>query len=75
MQELSEFIEDMNLVDLPTLGNKFTYFNVDEDSMNCLDRFLISEGLIDKWGLNGKSIDKCSISYHCHILINSRKLN
>lgn len=48
MQDFSEFIEDMNLVDLPTLGNKFTYFNVDEDSMNCLDRFLISEGLIDK---------------------------
>lgn len=75
MLEFSEFIVDMNLIDLPSLGNKYTWFNLGGDSMSRIDRFLISEGLIDSWGINVQSIGDRSISDHCPIFVKSGNLN
>lgn len=36
-----EFIEDINLIDLPILGNRFTWFQFDGLAMSKPDRFLL----------------------------------
>lgn len=70
MQEISEFnnfIVDMELFDVPVLGQKFSWLCSDGISMSRLDRFLISDGLIDLWGVTGQWIGSRDISYHCPI--------
>lgn len=47
MNEFGKFISEINLIDLPTLGNKFTWFNSEYNSVNRLDCFLTLEGLIE----------------------------
>lgn len=63
--DFNNFIVDMELIDVSVTGNKFSWFSSDGSSMSRLDRFLISEGLLDLWGISGQ----CSrdISDHCPI--------
>lgn len=75
MQEFTEFIEDMDVVDLSRFRNKFTCFNMVGDSMSRLDSFLISEGFTNKLGRKCQSIDNRNISDHCPISIKSSKFN
>ncbi|XP_058763157.1 uncharacterized protein LOC131636567 [Vicia villosa] len=42
-----EFIEEMELVDLPTIGGKFTWIKSNGKTMSRLDRFLLSESFIE----------------------------
>lgn len=42
--EFRGFIEDMHLVDLPTLARKFTWFRTNGPSMSQLDQIMVSEG-------------------------------
>ncbi|PNX71591.1 cysteine-rich receptor-like protein kinase, partial [Trifolium pratense] len=44
--EFSLFMEAMEVIDIPILGRKFTWFNSDGSAMNRFDRFLLSEGFI-----------------------------
>ncbi|MCI69330.1 endonuclease/exonuclease/phosphatase family protein, partial [Trifolium medium] len=46
MNAFREFVEVMAVVDLPVLGNKFSWFSSDGKAMSRLDRFLISEGFL-----------------------------
>ncbi|XP_058765931.1 uncharacterized protein LOC131639452 [Vicia villosa] len=48
----SSFIEDSLLIDLPCLGNCFSWFSGDGFSMSRLDRFLVDESLVDRLGLD-----------------------
>lgn len=45
--EFSDFIGNIDLVDLPALGNKLSLFNLAGNSTSRLDRFLVFEDLID----------------------------
>lgn len=56
--EFGEFIDDMDLLDLQVVGNKFTWFNVAGNLTSRLDHFLIYEGLVDKWNIKGQIIGK-----------------
>lgn len=45
MQDFSDFIDEMKLMDLPLEGGLFSWFsNRDLPSLSRLDRFLISQG-------------------------------
>ncbi|CAJ2635642.1 unnamed protein product [Trifolium pratense] len=44
--EFSLFMEATEVIDIPVLGKKFTWFNSDGSAMSRLDRFLLSEGFI-----------------------------
>ncbi|XP_058783877.1 uncharacterized protein LOC131658622 [Vicia villosa] len=46
-----EFIHNSSLVDLPCKGKKFTWYSGDGKSMSRLDWFLISEEVMDRWGV------------------------
>jgi hypothetical protein len=70
--EFTHFSEVMELVDIPVMGKKFTWFNLDGTAMSRLDRFLISEGFIAKEGISNQWVGDLDISDHCPIwLLNS----
>ncbi|XP_058750420.1 uncharacterized protein LOC131623430 [Vicia villosa] len=50
MSEFREFIENMDLVDIPCVGGKYTWFKDNGKAMSRLDRFLVSRRLLDLWG-------------------------
>ncbi|PNX58976.1 cysteine-rich receptor-like protein kinase, partial [Trifolium pratense] len=62
-----EFVEDMELVDIPVLGKKFSWFSSDGKAMSRLDRFLLSDGFMGKSGISGQWIGDRDISDHCPI--------
>ncbi|XP_058723105.1 uncharacterized protein LOC131594923 [Vicia villosa] len=47
MSEFNGFIEGMELVDVPTIGGKFTWLNSNGKVMSRIDRFLLSEDFIE----------------------------
>ncbi|XP_058774638.1 uncharacterized protein LOC131648924 [Vicia villosa] len=73
--DFSDSIGTLDLVDLPAIGNKFSWFNLASDAASRLDRFLVSEGLIDAWDLKGQCIGDISLSNHCPMSIKANRLN
>lgn len=65
--ELSDFINVIDLVDLPSKGNKFTWFITSCSYLSRIANFLISEGLIDFWGLKGKAVGNREVLDHSPI--------
>ncbi|GAU47212.1 hypothetical protein TSUD_403530 [Trifolium subterraneum] len=65
--EFRQFVEGMEVVDVPVTGKKFTWFSADRKAMSRLDRFLLSEGFIDKAGVSGQWVGDRDISDHCPI--------
>ncbi|XP_058180127.1 uncharacterized protein LOC131298670 [Rhododendron vialii] len=67
MKDFLEFCNNMELIDLPMLGRKFTWTNYQDHAIhNCLDRFLISPQWMEKfkvlqWGLHRPISDHCPI--------------
>lgn len=47
IEELNEFINPIELVDIPTISNFFTWSNRDGSSRSRLDKFLLSKSLVD----------------------------
>ncbi|XP_058742105.1 uncharacterized protein LOC131614552 [Vicia villosa] len=50
----NEFIEVMDLVDLSTIGGKFTWFKSNGKAMSRLDRFLLSKSFVEDWKVDGQ---------------------
>lgn len=46
--EFRDFLGSSRLVDVPCLGNKFTLFSGDGRSMSIMDKFLLTETLVDR---------------------------
>ncbi|KAI5437241.1 hypothetical protein KIW84_023385 [Lathyrus oleraceus] len=69
-EDFEGFISSMNLVDVPMINKRFTWYNLDGSSCSRLDRFLISEKLFDLWGVGGIVAGDRSISDHCPIWLN-----
>ncbi|GKV28181.1 hypothetical protein SLEP1_g37265 [Rubroshorea leprosula] len=72
-KDLNEFIELAGLVDLPLTRRKFTWYRSDGSTKSRLDRFLLSDGMLNLWG------DCCQIglnrttSDHCPVML--KKVN
>ncbi|XP_058746451.1 uncharacterized protein LOC131619364 [Vicia villosa] len=65
----------MDLVDLPTIGGKFTWFKSNEKVMSRLDRFLLSDSFIKEWKVNGQHIGDRDISDHAPIWLKDSRKN
>ncbi|GAU47952.1 hypothetical protein TSUD_06860 [Trifolium subterraneum] len=65
----------MTLLDVPVLGKKFSWFSANGKSMSRIDRFLLSDGFVSKYGITGQWIGDRDISDHCPIwlLVSSYK--
>ncbi|GKV15245.1 hypothetical protein SLEP1_g26043 [Rubroshorea leprosula] len=75
MREFNCFIHTAELIDLPLVGRKFTWYNSNGQQMSRLDRFLLS----NEWILNWKDVKqwglKRTVSDHCPILLKSEKVD
>jgi hypothetical protein len=69
MYEFGDFIVSMDLVDLPLLGRKFTWFHPNGSSMSRIDRFLISEEWLNDWGGCSLWALPRDISDHCPLIL------
>lgn len=49
MEEFKEFLGHMELVDIPYVGGKYTWFKDNGRSMSRIDRFVLSKKLLDIW--------------------------
>lgn len=57
----------MDLIDISVSGKRFTWFNSNGTAMSRIDRFLLSEGVIDAWKISSQVIGDRDISDHCPI--------
>ncbi|KAI5430646.1 hypothetical protein KIW84_035018 [Lathyrus oleraceus] len=69
-EDFEGFISSMNLVDVPMINKRFTWYNLDGSACSRLDRFLMSEKLFDLWCVGGIVAMDRSISDHCPIWLN-----
>ncbi|XP_019427226.1 PREDICTED: uncharacterized protein LOC109335545 [Lupinus angustifolius] len=63
--EFSQFIEDLELLDLPLVGSKFTWFVSNGSAMSKLDRFLINDSWSSTWDQLVQMSLKRTFSDHC----------
>lgn len=67
MEDFNVVVNEMNLIDPPLYGKKFTYFCSDDIVTSRLDRFLVSRGIINAWKIKGQRVGNRDISDHCPI--------
>lgn len=67
MQWFNDFILHLDLTDILMVGNQFTWFNLAGSSCSRLDRFLITNGLVEMWGIDCQVVGERSVSNHCPI--------
>ncbi|XP_058763485.1 uncharacterized protein LOC131636918 [Vicia villosa] len=69
----NEFIEEMDLVDLPAIGGMFTWFKSNGKAMSRLDRFLLLESFIEDWKVDGQHIGERDVSDHTPIWLKDNR--
>ncbi|XP_058783757.1 uncharacterized protein LOC131658488 [Vicia villosa] len=69
----NEFIEEMDLVDLPTIGGNFTWFKSNGKAMSRLDRFLLSKTFVEDWKVDGQHIGERDVSDHAPIWLKDNR--
>jgi hypothetical protein len=67
--EFGEFVSDMELVDLPVLGRKFTWFHPNGVTMSRIDRVLVNDDWLSLWSNPSLWILPRSVSDHCARII------
>ncbi|MCH95054.1 endonuclease/exonuclease/phosphatase family protein, partial [Trifolium medium] len=50
MMGFRSFIVDLDVIDLPILGRRYTWYNSNGSSMSRIDRILVSPEWVDSWG-------------------------
>ena len=73
--EFNNFIDESQLIDVPLIGNKFTWFSPDGKAMSKLDRFLFSEGILNTWGIDNQKVLQRDISDHYPIVLSANNIN
>ncbi|CAK8566001.1 unnamed protein product [Lathyrus sativus] len=67
MEDFSDFIDNLDLVELSVVRSKFTRRRSDCDVSNRLSKILISSGLVKMWNCNGLVIGLRDVSDHCPV--------
>lgn len=75
IDEFRNFVDEMELVDVPMLGKKFTWFSANGKSRSKIDRFLLSEDLITEWQISAKWVGNRDTSDHCPIWLMRKSVN
>jgi exonuclease III len=69
MREFADFVENLELVDIPIIGRRFTWFHPSGNAMSRIDRVLLSEEWIDVWGQNSLWVLPRDVLDHCPLLL------
>ncbi|XP_058766236.1 uncharacterized protein LOC131639797 [Vicia villosa] len=75
MADFRRFIEDMDLMDVACIGGRFTWYKGNGTTMSHLDRFLVSNNMIEDWSFIDQRVGERDVSDHCHIWLNVGKLD
>ncbi|XP_058726684.1 uncharacterized protein LOC131598058 [Vicia villosa] len=67
MKDFREFIERMGVVNIPCVGGRFSWFKDNGKAMSRIDRFLVSNNLIEDWGVIDQRIGTRDVSDHASI--------
>ncbi|KAK2423798.1 hypothetical protein QL285_034226 [Trifolium repens] len=70
VREFRNFVEELELVDLPLLGRRFTWYHASGKTMSRIDRMLISDEWVLKWGLVTLWVLPRDVSDHCPLVLN-----
>jgi hypothetical protein len=65
IHQFSTFVERMGLFDSPFLGRCFTWYQPNWEALSRLDRFLLSDGWGNLWGLAAQWALSRDVSDHC----------
>lgn len=75
MQAFNNFIDSMELVDIPSIGRKYTWYRPNGKAKSRLDRFLTSFDWLQHWpGCKQYVMDR-NISDHCALILKSKVLD
>ncbi|MCH79641.1 LINE-1 reverse transcriptase like, partial [Trifolium medium] len=69
MREFVGFVEGMELVDLPLLGRRFTWFHPSGTAMSRIDRVMVSTDWLHCWGQSFLWVLPRDVSDHCPLLL------
>jgi exonuclease III len=69
MREFNQFLEEMELVDVPLLGRQFTWFHPNGGTMSRLDKMLLSFDWYALWGNPKVWVLDRDVSDHCPIIL------
>ncbi|GKV17660.1 hypothetical protein SLEP1_g28131 [Rubroshorea leprosula] len=75
MGEFDNFIRDSGLIDIPLVGRKLTWYQIGGKFMSRIDRALLSEEWLSKWGEATQWGLSRIVSDHCPILLRHKKVN
>ncbi|GKV35275.1 hypothetical protein SLEP1_g43574 [Rubroshorea leprosula] len=75
MREFNNFIMESELIDIPLVGRKYTWYHSSGKLMSRIDRFLMSEEWLNKWGEATQWGLTRTVSDHCPILLRHQKVN
>lgn len=70
MEDFREFLARMEVIDIPCVGGKFTWYKDNGKAMSRIDRFLVSNNLIEVWGVIDQRIGVRDFSDHTPIRLN-----
>lgn len=70
-----EFILNMNLIDVSSLGKRFTWFNGDGTTISRLDKFLLFDNMVNSWKIISQLVGKRDILDHFPIWLKYSELN
>lgn len=73
--DFNQFIENMDLSDIPLLGRKYTWYRSNGIVMSRLDRFLLSGSWLVQWGNISQWAIKRDVSDHCPVVLRYDDLN
>ncbi|GKV11964.1 hypothetical protein SLEP1_g23173 [Rubroshorea leprosula] len=73
MRDFDNFVRETELVDLPLIGRKYTWYHPSGNSMSRLDRFLLSEGWLENWSEVKQWGLMRTVSDHCPIILKEQK--
>lgn len=73
--EFNEFIEDLQLNDLPLVGRKFTWHRANGSCMSRIDRFLVSDEWLAVWQDLAQWGLERTVSDHCPLVLKGEGKN
>ncbi|XP_068497930.1 uncharacterized protein [Phaseolus vulgaris] len=71
LQGFNNFIDNMELVDIPCIGRKYTWYRPNGKAKSRLDRFLISLEWLQQWKGSKQYVLDRQISDHCALVLKS----
>ena len=74
-REFNEWIQELEVVEVPWLGRSFTWYRPNGTSRSRLDRFLVSHEWLDRWPNSTQVTLARNFSDHCPIVLRSNEID